>query len=92
MLRAGQELAVTDTFNVRGVPEPQELFAVTEIVPPFAPGVAVIDVEAELPLHPDGNVHVYDVAPVTAEILYVWEVPWHTVVVPVIAPGWAGLL
>ena len=45
------------------MPEPHELFAVTEIVPPFAPGVAVIDVEAELPLHPDGNVQVYDVAP-----------------------------
>ena len=84
-------IAVTDTLNVRGVPEPHELFAVTEILPLFAPGVAVIDVEAELPLHPDGNVHVYDVAPFTAVILYVWEAPWHTVVLPVIAPGWAGI-
>ena len=84
-------VASTDTLNVRGVPEPQELFAVTEIVPPFAPGVAVIDVEAELPLHPDGKVHVYDVAPFTAVILYVCEVPWHTVVVPVIAPGCSGI-
>ena len=41
----------------------------TEIVPPLAPGVVVIDVELELPLHPDGNDHVYDVAPETAEML-----------------------
>ena len=72
---------------MRGVPEPHELFAVTEIFPLVAPGVAVIDVEPELPLQPDGKVHVYDVAPVTAAMLYVCETPWHTVVVPVIAPG-----
>jgi hypothetical protein len=51
------------------VPEPQVLLAITEIVPPPEPGVAVIDAEAELPIHPDGNVHVYEVAPGTAEIL-----------------------
>ena len=54
---------------MRGVPEPHELLAVTEIFPLFAPAVAVIEVEFELPLHPDGNVHVYDVAPFTAVIL-----------------------
>jgi hypothetical protein len=43
--------------------------AVTEIVPPLEPGVAVIEVDVELPLHPDGNVQVYEVAPVTDEIL-----------------------
>ena len=37
---------------------PHELFAVTEIVPPVAPAVEVIDVEVELPVHPDGKVHV----------------------------------
>ena len=56
-------------LNVRGAPEPHELFAKTEIVPPFAPTVAVIEADAELPLHPDGNVHVYDAAPVTSSIL-----------------------
>jgi hypothetical protein len=56
-------------------PGPQLLFAVTEIVPPFEPTVAVIEFEAELPLHPDGNVQVYDVAPDTAPILYVRETP-----------------
>ena len=57
------------TLSVLGVPEPQELFAVTEIVPPAAPAVAVIDAEVELPLHPDGNIQVYELAPVTGEIL-----------------------
>jgi hypothetical protein len=51
------------------------LLAVTEIVPPFEPTVEVIEVEAELPLQPEGNVQVYDVAPATAAILYVWETP-----------------
>ena len=46
------------TFNVLSVLEPHELSAVTEIVPPLAPAVAAIDVDVELPLHPDGNVHV----------------------------------
>ena len=49
--------------------EPHELFAVTEIVPPVTPTVVVIEVEVELPLHPDGNVHVYEVAPETGDIL-----------------------
>jgi len=49
---------VTDTLRVREVPAPHELLAVTEIVPPAAPATAVIDVEAELPVQPDGKVHV----------------------------------
>jgi hypothetical protein len=48
---------------------PQELFAVTDIVPPLAPAVAVIEVVVDDPLHPEGNVQVYDVAPDTASIL-----------------------
>ncbi len=66
---------VTLTLNVLGVLVPQELLAVTEIVPPLAPGVQVIDVLVELPLQPLGNDHVYEVAPDTAEILYVCEEP-----------------
>jgi hypothetical protein len=34
---------------------PHELFAVTEIAPPSEPAVAVIEVEDELPLQPDGK-------------------------------------
>jgi hypothetical protein len=61
--------AVTDTFFEPGALEPQVLSAVTETVTPLEPGIAVIDVDVELPLHPDGNDHVYEVAPETAEIL-----------------------
>ena len=50
--------AVTETASVLALLEPQELFAVTEMVPPAAPAVAVIDAEVELPLHPDCNVQV----------------------------------
>ena len=50
-------VVITDTLNVPGLLEPHELFAVTEIVP-LAPAVAVIDVEVELPVQPDGNVQV----------------------------------
>ena len=41
---------------------PQSLLAVTEIVPPLAPGVALILVEVELPAHPAGRVQLFDVA------------------------------
>jgi hypothetical protein len=57
------------TLNVRAVPVAHELLAVTEIFPPFALAVAVIDVVVELPVHPDGNVHVYEVAPETDDML-----------------------
>ena len=48
----------TDTPNVLAVLVPHELVAVTDISPLFAPTVAVIEVEVELPVHPVGNVHV----------------------------------
>jgi hypothetical protein len=51
-------VAATVTLNVLAPPEPHELLAMTEIVPPVGPAVAVMDVEVELPLHPEGNVHV----------------------------------
>ena len=50
--------ALTDTINVLGVLLPQPLLAVTEIVPPELPTVAVIEFEVELPDHPEGNAHV----------------------------------
>ena len=58
-----------ETLNIRMMPEPHALFAATEIFPLPAPAVAVIDVVAELPLHPEGKVHVYEAAPVTADML-----------------------
>jgi hypothetical protein len=57
------------TLNERAVPEPHELFAVTETLPPVEPTVAVIDVEVELPVQPVGKVHVYEVAPETDDML-----------------------
>ena len=51
-------VVATVTLNILAVPEPHELLAITEIFPPVAPAVAVIEVEEEVPVHPDGNVHV----------------------------------
>jgi len=48
----------TVTLNIIAVPEPQELLATTKMFPPVDPATAVMDVVAELPVHPDGNVHV----------------------------------
>jgi hypothetical protein len=55
VVTAGNE-AIT-ILKVLGELVPHELLAVTEIVPPLAPAVTEIDVELELPLHPEGNVH-----------------------------------
>ena len=44
---------------------PQVLPAVTEMVPPPVPSVAIIELVVEVPLHPDGKIQVYEVAPVT---------------------------
>jgi hypothetical protein len=67
------------------------LLAATDRFPLVAPTIALIDVEAEVPVHPEGKVHIYEVAPVTAEILYVCEKPWHTAELPDIEPGCAGV-
>ena len=48
--------------------EPQRLFAFTLMFPPVVPAMVLILVVVEVPDHPDGNVHVYDVAPFTAAI------------------------
>jgi hypothetical protein len=42
--------------NVAPVLVPQALVAVTEIVPPFDPAVAEMELDVEEPLQPDGNV------------------------------------
>ncbi len=59
----------TDTANVRAVLVPQKLLAVTDMSPPVVPTVALIDVVVELPLHPEGKLQVYEVAPGTAVML-----------------------
>ena len=69
---------------------PHVLLAVTEIVPAEAPVVVEMLVEVEVPDHPEGKVHVYEVAPDTAAMLYVSLVPLHTEVLPLIAEGVAN--
>ena len=49
---------VTDVVKVLAVLVPQALPAVTDIVPPVAPAVAVMEVEVEVPDHPAGRLHV----------------------------------
>lgn len=66
---------------------PQPLLAVTEIVPPVVLDVAEMLVELDVPVQPPGNVHVYEVAPATDAILYVFVVPAQIVEVPEIVPG-----
>jgi hypothetical protein len=48
----------TVTFNVLAVPAPQALLALTEIVPPEVPAVVEMEVDDELPVQPEGKVHV----------------------------------
>ena len=63
----------------------------TETVPPVAVGVTVMLLVVLLPVHPGGNVHVYEVAPGTATTEYVCATPLHTVAEPEIVPGCAGV-
>ena len=62
--------APTVTANILGALDPQPL-AVTVILPLTAPApaVSVIELPVEVPVHPAGFVHVYEVAPDTAVIL-----------------------
>ena len=60
---------VTDTITVLALLVPHVFVAVTEIVPPVAPAVASIDVVEGVPIHPDGKVHEYVLAPGTSNIL-----------------------
>jgi hypothetical protein len=66
---------VMTTVTVRGELDPQVLFAVTDNDPPADPAVTVMLLVDELPVHPEGSVHVYDVAPFTELTEYVCELP-----------------
>jgi hypothetical protein len=82
----------TVTFKDRTGPVPHILFAFTEIVPPFDPGVAEIEFVVDEPIQPAGSVQVYEVAPVTEETLYVCATFTHGEVGPVIVPGIEGIM
>jgi hypothetical protein len=64
-------MGVTVTDFVCAIPVKQEFTACTEIVPLAALGVTVIDVVVEVPFHPAGSVHKYEVAPLTGIAEYV---------------------
>jgi hypothetical protein len=83
-------IVFTEIASVLTADEPHPLFAITVILPAEVPAVAVIEFVADDPVHPVGNDHVYEVAPLTAAILYVFELPAQTVVFPFIVPGVDG--
>jgi hypothetical protein len=86
---------LTVTARVLGALLPQTLFAVT-LMFPFCPALPDVTVTEVFPLlevivHVGGTVHVYEVAPGTADMLYVRPVtPGHSAIVPVMGPGTAG--
>jgi hypothetical protein len=59
----------TVTVKVCTPDEPHALFAFTEISPPVAPTVALMVVFVDVPVQPEGSIHVYDVAPRTGAML-----------------------
>ena len=84
----GAVAAVTARVVANDVP--QAFDAVTETVPLVAVGIAETDAVVDVPVQPEGSVHVYDVAPVTAPTEYVCEDPAQTVVAPLMLPGADG--
>jgi hypothetical protein len=81
---------LTVIANVCGDDEPHALFAVTVISPLAVLAVALIEFDEEVPVHPDGNVHVYVVAPLTGDTEYVLTEDEQIVVFPEIVPGVEG--
>ena len=81
----------TVTAKVLAADEPQELFAVTDMFPLVVLAVAVIELDVEEPVQPEGKVQVYEVAPLTAVMLYVFELEEQILVFPLIVPGVAGV-
>jgi hypothetical protein len=58
MVAGSKGVDITVRAIVLAAPEPHELFAITDILPPPEPAVTVIEFVAEVPVHPAGNVHV----------------------------------
>jgi hypothetical protein len=68
------------------------LDAITLIVPPVAPGVTDITFEVLVPVHPDGNDHIYDLAPTTGGTEYCCVAAEQTTALPTIALGCVGVI
>ena len=89
----GVTAGVIEIVTVDAFPLPHVFVGVTETAPPVLAKVAVILLvpDPEVIVAPEGNVQLYEVAPVTEAILYVTPVcPLHTAVRPVIEPAADG--
>jgi hypothetical protein len=62
---AGAALVLIDTLKFFADDVPQKLVACTLIVPPVELAVVVMLSVPELPVHPDGKLQIYEVAPDT---------------------------
>ena len=80
------------TLSVPALPVAQAFEALTLKVPPVLPAVAVMALPADEPLHPEGKVHTYDVAPATGATVYTALLPAHTAEGPLMLPGCTGVL
>ena len=80
------------TFIVLAMDESQTFLAITEITPPVAPAIAVIELPVEVPVQPLGNFHVYQVAPEIGVMLYVFDEPEQTFKFPIIVSGREGTM
>jgi hypothetical protein len=69
MLPGADGAAVTVTGKICANEEPHALFAVTAILPPVEPAVALMVAVTEVPVQPEGNIQLYDVAPGTGAML-----------------------
>ena len=78
---------VTATAKTETLLLEQALLATTLILPLVAPATTLIRFDVEIPVHPAGSVHVYEVDPVTNGTEYVCDDDWQTVVFPDIVPG-----
>ena len=83
-------IVFTVTTKVCTDEEPQALFAFTEIVPLVGSAVVEIELVVEVPLQPDGSVHVYELAEGSFVTEYILLLPEQIVVDPKMIPGVAG--
>jgi hypothetical protein len=84
---------MTVTGSVPAVLCPQPFTARTVICPePMLAAVVLIVFVVLVPTHPEGSVQIYDVAPPTGRIEYVWAVFPQIWVLPVTVPGGLGAL
>jgi hypothetical protein len=85
-------VGVTVMERICAEPVPQEFVAVTIKFPLFIFAVVLIIFVPEIPVHPEGVVHVYEVAPVTKVTLYVLEELSQILILPLIVPGEEGIV